>query len=181
MIQIVPADTEAHIQSAITLSQEYVTWMIAAIREHYPELDLAEFTSEHDYDDLRQKFPGEHVPPDGRLYVALNDGQAGGMIALGKLSDSVCEMRTLFVRPDMRGLGMGKRLVDTILQDARAIGYHHMRLDTLGFMEDALRMYRALGFEPIAAYRDVSDSLKQHIRFLELDLREGTMPPIDAL
>jgi GNAT superfamily N-acetyltransferase len=173
MIQIIPADTEAHIQSAITLSQEYVTWMTTAIREHYPELDLAEFTSEHDYGDLRQKFPGEHVPPFGRLYVALNDGQAGGMIALGKLSDSVCEMRTLFVRPEMRGLGMGKQLVEIILQDARTIGYTHMRLDTLGFMDSALRMYRSLGFRPISPYRDVSASLRQHIRFLELDLRSA--------
>lgn len=172
MIEIVPADTEARIQSAITLSQEYVTWMVAAIGAHYPALDLAEFTSEHDYDDLRQKFPGEHVPPYGRLYIALSDNQPGGVIALGRLSDTVCEMRTLYVRPAFRGIGMGKRLVDTVLEDARQIGYTHMRLDTLGFMEDALRMYRAIGFRDIAPYRDVSDSLRQYIRFLELDLRE---------
>jgi ribosomal protein S18 acetylase RimI-like enzyme len=145
--------------------------MVAAIREHYPELDLAEFTSEHEYDDLRKKFPGEHVPPYGRLYVALSDGQAGGVIALGRLSNSVCEMRTLYVRPAFRGMGMGRRLVDTILSDAREIGYRHMRLDTLGFMDSALKMYRALGFQDIVPYRDVSDSLTQYIRFLELDLR----------
>lgn len=172
MIQIVPADNEARIHHAITLSQAYVSWMSAAIREHYPELDLAEFTTEHDYDDLRRKFPGEHVPPYGRLYVALNNGQAGGMIALGRLSDGICEMRTLFVQPDMRGMGMGQQLVETVLSDARAIGYTHMRLDTLGFMHSALRMYRALGFREIAPYRDVSESLKQYIHFLELDLYE---------
>ena len=171
MIQIVPADTEARLQSAITLSQEYVTWMVAAIGEHYPQLNLAEFTSAHEYDDLRQKFPGDHVPPHGRLYIALGDNQAGGMIALGRLSDQVCEMRTLYVRPEFRSAGMGKRLVDTVLDDARQIGYTHMRLDTLGFMDSALRMYRSIGFQDIAPYRDVSDSLRQYIRFLELDLR----------
>ncbi len=172
MIQIVPADTEDRIHAAITLSQQYVSWMTAAIRQHYPELDLAEFTSEHDYDDLRRKFPGEHVAPFGRLYIALNDGHAGGMIALGRLTGEICEMRTLFVQPDLRGMGMGQHLVDTVLQDARAIGYTHMRLDTLGFMHSALRLYRALGFRDIAPYRDVSDSLKVRICFLELDLRD---------
>jgi putative acetyltransferase len=176
MIQVVAAHTEPHLQAAITLSQEYVMWMTAAIRQHYPELDLAEFTAEHDYDDLRRKFPGEHVPPYGRLYVALYGEQAGGCIALGRLSSGVCEMRTLYVRPKMRGLGIGRRLVDTVLRDARAIGCTHMRLDTLGFMHSALRLYHALGFRNIDPYRDVSDGLRQYIRFLELDLREK--PPI---
>lgn len=169
MDQIVPADTQ--IEAVYMLAEAYVTWMVSAIREHYPELDLRAFTAAHAYDDLRQKFPGEHVPPSGRLYVALSEGEPGGMVALGKLSESVCEMRTLFVRPEMRGRGLGRRLVDTLLHEARQIGYTHMRLDTLGFMEDALRLYRSLGFADIAPYGDVPAMLRPYIRFLELDLR----------
>lgn len=172
MIKIVSADTPATIQEAITLSQEYVTWMVATIREQYPDLDVPEFTSEHDYDDVSKKFPGEHVPPYGRLLLAMNDEQVGGCIALAKLSDTVCEMRTLYVRPAFRGRGLAKKLVETVLYDARTIGYHRMRLDTLGFMDSAQGLYRSFGFQDIPPYLDMSESLKQHICFLELDLRK---------
>jgi ribosomal protein S18 acetylase RimI-like enzyme len=171
MVEIISADTDEWIQHVITLSHEYVTWMVAAIQEHYPQLDITEFTSEHEYDDVRKKFPGEHVPPYGRLYVAVDGERVGGCVALGRLSETVCEMRTLYVRPAFRGMGMGQKLVDKVLHEAREIGYSHMRLDTLGFMDNALRLYRARGFHDIQPYRDISVSLKQYIRFLEADLR----------
>src|SRR5262245_35951513 len=100
MIEIIPAYSGEPLDNVITLSQEYVAFMIAEAAKHFPELDTAELASEHDYDDVRKKFPGEHVPPYGRLLVALNDGNACGCIALGKLTDDICEMRTLFVRPE---------------------------------------------------------------------------------
>jgi ribosomal protein S18 acetylase RimI-like enzyme len=171
MIKIIPVETESLIHHTITLSQEYVTWMLATIRQELPDLDTTEFAAGHNYDDVRKKFPGEHVPPFGRLYLAMNDEEVSGCIALAKLSESVCEMRTLYVRPAYRGMGIGKKLVDTILNDAREIGYSHMRLDTLPFMQSALNMYHSLGFQDRAPYGNVSDSLKPYICFLELDLR----------
>ncbi len=171
MLKIIAAETDDHIQHIIALSQEYVTWMLAEIPNHYPELDLTEFMGGRSYDDVRKKFPGEHVPPDGRLYLALSDDRVGGCIALAKLSDTVCEMRTLYIRPEFRGVGMAKTLVQTILSDARDIGYSHMRLDTLGFMNGAQNLYRSLGFYDIAPYRDLSDAQKQCVRFFEKDLR----------
>src|SRR5437667_11278469 len=118
MIEIVAAQTGEALDHVITLSQEYVRWMLAEIGERCPELDLAEFTSEHDYDDIRKKFPGEHIPPDGCLLIALNDGEACGCVALGKLTKTVCEMRTLYMRPAYRGLGVGKKLAVASLNEA---------------------------------------------------------------
>src|SRR5215510_13177504 len=115
MIEIVSAQTGEALEHVITLSYEYVTWMVAEIRNQYPELDINEFTSEHDYDDIRKKFPGEHVPPDGCLLIALNGEEVCGCVALGRLTESIGEMRTLFVRPACRGTGVGKKLVETAL------------------------------------------------------------------
>jgi ribosomal protein S18 acetylase RimI-like enzyme len=158
------------LEHAIILSQEYVNWMVAEIRNQYPELDLAEFTSEHEYDDVRKKFPGEHVPPYGCLLIALSDEQVSGCVALGRLSKEVGEMRTLFVRPEFRGTGVGKQLAEASLDAARKIGYRYVRLDTLGFMESAQTLYRSLGFYDIAPYRELSAALKQYICFMERDL-----------
>ena len=171
MIEIVSAQSGEALEHVITLSQEYVSWMISEIKTHYPDLDINEFTSEHTYDNIRKKFPGEHVPPHGCLLIAMNDDQVCGCIALGRLSESVGEVRTLFVRPTCRGMGVGKQLVETILENARQFGYQQVRLDTLGFMHSALNLYRSFGFEDIPPYIDLSDNLKQYICFLELNLQ----------
>jgi ribosomal protein S18 acetylase RimI-like enzyme len=170
MIELVSAQTGDALDHVIRLSQEYVTWMVDEIRVHYPDLDLAEFTSEHEYDDLRKKFPGEHVPPDGCLLLALRDEDACGCIALGRLTPTIGELRTLFVRPACRGAGAGQRLVEAALGQARAFGYQRVRLDTLAFMDSALKLYRSFGFKDIAPYLELSASLKRHICFLELKL-----------
>jgi ribosomal protein S18 acetylase RimI-like enzyme len=172
MIEVVPVKTVKELEDVITLSQEYVTWMVAEIRHRYPELDIGEFTSEHEYDDVRKKFPGEHVPPDGCLLIASSDDAACGCVALGRLTETICEMRTLFVRPSYRGQGIGRKLAETSLNEALILGYGYVRLDTLSFMDGALDLYRSLGFYDISPYRDISASLKQHIRFLELKLQQ---------
>jgi GNAT superfamily N-acetyltransferase len=157
---IVPAQTGEHLEHLISLAHEYVTWMAGEIQQQYPELDLAEFTSEHAYDDLRKKFPGEHVC----LLIAMHDSELCG-----------CEVRTLYVRPACRGLGIGKQLVEAVLDQARTLGYGTARLDTLAFMHGAQQLYRSLGFYDIEPYLDLSDSLKQYIRFFEMKL----IPPYD--
>src|SRR5258708_36141528 len=107
MIEIVSAQSGAALEHALGLAQEYVTWMDAQVRERYPDMDHAELITEHAYEDLRKKFPGEHVPPDGCLLIALHEGQACGCIALGRLTPTICEMRTLYVKPVFRGTGVG--------------------------------------------------------------------------
>ena len=170
MIEIMPATSDELIAGARTLSKEYVVWMVGLIHQHYPEIDTSSFISAHDYEGETAKFPGEYVAPYGRLLVARYDGEVGGCIALGKLSPEICEMRTLFVRPQYRGLGMGKKLVEATLTEARTIGYSIMRLETLAFMESALGLYRSLGFKDIAPYRQVEGPMQTHIRFLEYAL-----------
>lgn len=170
-MKIVRAVTDGQVQQVIALAQAYVTWVIAAVREQYPDIDLTEFIAEHDYTNMSAKFPGEHVPPHGCLLLAVDaDGEAGGCVALGRLSRAVCEMRTLYVHPVYRGQRMGRSLAEAILQEARDIGYTHMRLDTLAFMHSALSLYHSLGFREITPYRHIPGAIQQHVRFLELDL-----------
>ena len=98
--------------------------------------------------------PGDYAPPDGRLLLAEYQGQLAGCVALHKLDAQVCEMKRLYLRPQFRGKGIGRALTETLITEARSLGYRRMRLDTVEpVMKDAVAMYRRFGFKEIAAYR----------------------------
>lgn len=98
--------------------------------------------------------PGHYAPPEGRLLMAEYDGQLAGCVALHELEPGICEMKRLYLRPQFRGKGLGRALVDRAIAEARQIGYRRIRLDTVEpLMKDAVAMYRKLGFREIAPYR----------------------------
>jgi len=98
--------------------------------------------------------PGDYAPPDGRLLIAEYRGQLAGCVALHKLEPEICEMKRLYLRPQLRGRGVGRALAEAVIAEARAIGYRKMRLDTVEpAMPNAVAMYRRLGFVEIDPYR----------------------------
>jgi putative acetyltransferase len=98
--------------------------------------------------------PGHYAPPDGRLLLAEYDGQLAGCVALHQWEPRVCEMKRLYLRSSFRGKGLGRAIAETIIAEARSIGYQQMRLDTIEpIMKDAVEMYRKVGFREIAPYR----------------------------
>jgi GNAT superfamily N-acetyltransferase len=97
--------------------------------------------------------PGGYAPPSGRLLLANFNGQLAGCVALHSLEPGICEMKRLYLRPAFRGKGLGRIMVETIIREARDIGYHRLRLDTIEpLMKDAVRTYRKMGFREIAPY-----------------------------
>ncbi len=106
------------------------------------------------FDKELASLPGDYAPPEGRLLLAEYQGQLAGCVALHKLEDDICEMKRLYLRPQFRGQGLGRVLADHIIAEARQIGYHRIRLDTVEpLMKDAVVMYRRIGFREIAPYR----------------------------
>lgn len=96
--------------------------------------------------------PGAYAPPDGRLLLALHDGQAAGCIALRRFDAQTGEVKRLWVRPAFRGTGLGRQLAERLLANARECGYERLVLDTLSSMQSAIALYRSLGFREIGAY-----------------------------
>jgi len=100
-----------------------------------------------------EKLPGKYAPPQGRLILCRVKAAAAGCIAVQPLGEGICEMKRLYVRPEFRGMQLGLKLAEAIIEEARQIGYSAMRLDTIaGKMEHAITLYRSLGFQDIPPY-----------------------------
>jgi GNAT superfamily N-acetyltransferase len=100
------------------------------------------------------ELPGHYAPPGGRLLLAEYEGHLAGCVALHEWEPGVCEMKRLYLRPAFRGKRLGRVIAETIIAEAKNIGYQRMRLDTIEpIMKDAVEMYRKLGFREIAPYR----------------------------
>lgn len=100
--------------------------------------------------------PGDYAAPGGHLLLAFVEGSLAGCGAYRPLPESdhanACEMKRLFVRPAFRKFGLGRVLVQTLMDEARRSGYSHVLLDTLDDMEAARGLYGSLGFEEVAPY-----------------------------
>jgi ribosomal protein S18 acetylase RimI-like enzyme len=159
LIQIVPADAESSVSTARILFREYSA--TPGVGECVKDFELE-----------LESLPGRYAFPEGRLLLATRERanfpeEIIGCVALRKFSEDACEMKRLYVRPEFRGGGAGRMLVESAIAEARSLGYAKMLLDTLPTMQQAHKLYRLLGFREIMAYQ------KNPVRgalFFELDL-----------
>jgi ribosomal protein S18 acetylase RimI-like enzyme len=153
-MKTIQAETAVAVELAI--SQADSAAQIAQARELFLEYaqSLGFSLCFQSFDQELAGLPGDYAPPSGRLLLAECNGQMAACVALHKLEADICEMKRLYLRPRFRGHGLGRALAERIITEARQIGYHSMRLDTVEpVMKDAVAMYRKLGFKEIAPYR----------------------------
>lgn len=124
---------------------------IKILFEEYTKM-LGEDLTFQDYESELKGLPGKYQMPKGRLYAAYFENQLAGCIALRCLEENKCEMKRLYVRPEYRSKKIGKLLAQKVIEDARAIGYKSMVLDTLGSLKSAIYLYENLGFQQIQPY-----------------------------
>jgi GNAT superfamily N-acetyltransferase len=138
-MKIKQAQTKAEIEEVRNLFREYATFL---------DVDLCFQSFENELAGL----PGQYSPPNGDLLIGLNGARIVGCVAVRRLEDDVCEMKRLFVRPEARGTGLGRRLALEIIAVAKELGYMSMRLDTLDKLTEAMHLYETLAFRRTEPY-----------------------------
>src|SRR4030095_9979878 len=134
---------ERFVQIRQALGEEEVAIARGLFREYEAELsiDLCFQVFERELAGL----PGEYAPPSGRLLLAWVDDRPIGCVALRRIEEGASEMKRLYLEPSSRRGGWGRRLTLALIREARAIGYHRMRLETLPVMQAAVALYRTTG------------------------------------
>lgn len=99
-------------------------------------------------DDMFNAYP----PPTAGFWVVELEGRiegCGGFAALLEGPDGTCELRKMYFRPALRGLGAGHALMLKVLAQAASAGYREMYLETLAAMSAARKLYTRHGFQPL--------------------------------
>ncbi len=114
-----------------------------------------------------------YAKPNGAFVLAFFDHSLIGCFGIRKIENKTCELKRMYLSKEVRGRGLGEKLLLKALEIARSFGYRHMRLDTLPSMQSAIGLYQKLGFKEIAPYRfnPIAGS-----KFLEIDLLELANP-----
>ncbi len=153
--EIVTSETPENVELTRVIFREYEAWLGLDLCFQGFEAELA-------------GLPGKYSPPAGRLILAFVDDELAGSVALRPLDERTCEMKRLFVRPEFQGIGLGSRLIDSVITAAKEIGYERLRLDTFPpKMGKAVGLYEARGFREIEPYYD---NPNVETLFMELDL-----------
>ncbi len=140
-------ENKTQMEQANALIREYLDWLNVRIKREYGiEFDVEAMV----HSDLSD--PHKFYPPDGRFYLVCFGGQIAGVGCLKKLKDGVGEVQRMYVPEEFRGKGIGRAIVKRLVEDARAIGYRKLKLESLAFLDAAHSLYRSLGFQRIDPY-----------------------------
>ena len=126
-----------------------VTTQIEEVRELFLEYarELGVSLCFQGFDEELKTLPGK--------YFTLLLAPGAGCVGVRALDAATAEMKRLYVRPGMRGTGLGRKLALAAIGEARERGHERMVLDTVaGKMDSAIALYRELGFREIPPYYD---------------------------
>jgi carbonic anhydrase len=142
IIRVTSADG-ASLDQVRDLFTEYAEW-------------LSPFVTRSAIAEELRSLPAPFVVPDGVLLAACDsDGRLCGCVGVKRHSETECEIKRLFVRPECRGTGLGYALFSTALDAACEVGYEVALVSTIpSFMPEANAMYERLGFERTDCFED---------------------------
>ena len=151
--KIVPFNPEKHMEGYIEIYTDYITWFSQQFIEHnnrdiYTEMDssITEFVQNNLEPYISMKLP------EGTLQILEVDGKVAGMGVIHKLSEDTGEIKRMYNRPEYRGRGFGRLILNTLLDIGKSVGCTRFLLDSPNFGFAAHNLYKSAGFKEVHDY-----------------------------
>jgi GNAT superfamily N-acetyltransferase len=167
MLRIFQVETDEHLHQLKELFWEYLQWANAMVVQEFGVSFDIEAMLVADMAKLNI-----FSPPEGRLLLAEWQEQMAGIAGLRRLDASTAEVKRMYVRPMARGQGIGRALLQSLIEEARRMGYQRVRLDSARFMTAAHALYRSAGFLEIEPYpgSEIPEAFQSNWIFMEFSL-----------
>jgi GNAT superfamily N-acetyltransferase len=138
-----------------------------AIESEDPRSRDAQYCLDAYFAEIDSRFPGgfdreagaaaaveDFVSPNGCLLLVRLEGKPVGCGALRTFEAGIGEIKRMWVSPQARGFGVGRKLLEALERCAQALGFLSVRLDTNASLSEALRLYRSAGYREIDRFND---------------------------
>lgn len=170
--KIIPFNTDLHKSQFFEMNLEFLSWDREQILAHHG-VDMSEGPGD------AREYMGSMVdelaalkPPKGFVLVLEDEEKLAGMGLIKTIGEKVGEVKRMYIRPEYRGRGYGKELMQTLVTRAEELGYSTLRLETANFMSAALKIYRSAGFKERGEYPggEVPEWYRPYCIFMEKTL-----------
>ena len=104
----------------------------------------------------------------GKIFLALRDSEIIGCCALLRLAPGAFEVAKMTVAESCRGSGIGRRLLEKVVSEARRLGAHRLYLDTNSKLTNAIHLYESVGFRHLPPERIVPSAYVRADVYMEL-------------
>ena len=174
MITVRQATSSTDFKQFGELCWQYVDWC----RERYKDIPwlVDEVFGYQSLDEELQVLATKYAPPLGKtLLVVQNEPVVQTEELLGggayrRTSDTTCELKRVFVADRVKGQGLGRQLVQALIESARGDGFQLMQLDTGHRMNEAIAMYRKMGFVPCDPYHTYPEKIMPFFAFMQKEI-----------
>ena len=149
MVEIRDAEVPNDIDAVVRLWRDYLTWGNDEMEARHGFRLPVEETVQHDVETI-----AKFMPPDGRLLLASEGETAIGTAAMRRVGPDAAEIKRMWVDPSRRRGGIGRTMLDRLVEAAADAGYERIVLDSPDFMTAAHALYRTRGFYDTAPYTE---------------------------
>ena len=153
VVDFIPFNKREHMDEFYKMNIEYMTWVVNEL-DSYSKLDSRKIigaTIPVLVDNTIEPFLN-FKPREGILFIVTVDGKVAGMGAIKKLNEGTGEIKRMYTRPDYRGQGIGKKMLQKLLEIGREYGCTEFMLDTPKWAYTAQHIYKSAGFKEIEEY-----------------------------
>ena len=132
-----------------TIKKEDNQAVAKLIRSVFDEMEIPKVGTAYEDPYLDLMFE-EYNKPKSVYYVVENEGEIVGCAGIAPLENAdpaICELQKMYFLPQTRGLGIGSKMMDKCLEQARNFGFEKCYIETMPFMYAAQKLYKKSGFE----------------------------------